>query len=38
MPGDAPPPDGPLSVLDLVAVRRWAVLTRSLFAARARAG
>ena len=34
MPGDAPPPDGPLSVLDLVAVRRWAVLTRSLFAAR----
>jgi DAK2 domain fusion protein YloV len=34
MPGDAPPPDGPLTVLDLVAVRRWAVLTRSLFAAR----
>ena len=34
MPGDAPPPDGPLTALDLVAVRRWAVLTRSLFAAR----
>ena len=34
MPGAAPPPDGPLTVLDLVAVRRWAVLTRSLFAAR----
>ncbi|NUR15419.1 MAG: DAK2 domain-containing protein [Dermatophilaceae bacterium] len=34
MPGDAPPPDGPLTVLDLVAVRRWAGLTRSLFAAR----
>ncbi|CAN7308076.1 DAK2 domain-containing protein [Terrabacter sp. LjRoot27] len=34
MPGAAPPPDGPLSLLDLVAVRRWAVLTRSLFAAR----
>jgi dihydroxyacetone kinase-like predicted kinase len=34
MPGDAPPPDGSLTVLDLVAVRRWAVLTRSLFAAR----
>ena len=34
MPGAAPPPDGPLTLLDLVAVRRWAVLTRSLFAAR----
>ena len=33
MPGAAPP-DGPLTLLDLVAVRRWAVLTRSLFAAR----
>ncbi|GGM79739.1 dihydroxyacetone kinase [Terrabacter tumescens] len=34
MPGAAPSPDGPLTLLDLVAVRRWAVLTRSLFAAR----
>ena len=34
MSGDTPPPDGPLTSLDLVAVRRWAVLTRSLFAAR----
>src|SRR6476660_5232823 len=34
MPGAAPPPDGPLSLLDLVAVRRWAVLTRAAFAAR----
>ncbi|MGO4602095.1 DAK2 domain-containing protein [Terrabacter sp. 2YAF2] len=34
MSGATPPPDGPLTSLDLVAVRRWAVLTRSLFAAR----
>ena len=34
MSGATPPPDGPLTLLDLVAVRRWAVLTRSLFAAR----
>ncbi|MER7071285.1 DAK2 domain-containing protein [Terrabacter sp. NPDC000476] len=34
MPGAVPPPDGPLTLLDLVAVRRWAVMTRSLFAAR----
>jgi DAK2 domain fusion protein YloV len=34
MPGAAPSPDGHLTLLDLVAVRRWAVLTRSLFAAR----
>src|SRR6478752_609194 len=34
MPGAAPPPEGPLTLLDLVAVRRWAVMTRSLFAAR----
>jgi DAK2 domain fusion protein YloV len=34
MPGAAPMPDGALTLLDLVAVRRWAVLTRSLFAAR----
>jgi DAK2 domain fusion protein YloV len=34
MPGEAPLPEGALTRLDLVAVRRWAVLTRSLFAAR----
>jgi DAK2 domain fusion protein YloV len=34
MPGEARLPEGALSLLDLVAVRRWAVLTRSLFAAR----
>ncbi|GAB3058042.1 DAK2 domain-containing protein [Intrasporangium mesophilum] len=34
MPGAAPLPEGALTRLDLVAVRRWAVLTRSLFAAR----
>ncbi|WP_374969958.1 DAK2 domain-containing protein [Terrabacter sp. BE26] len=34
MPGAAPSPDGPLAVLDLVAIRRWAALTRSLLAAR----
>lgn len=34
MPGAEPTPEGPLTLLDLVAVRRWAVLTRSLFAAR----
>lgn len=34
MPGAEPSPDGPLAVLDLVAVRRWAALTRSLLAAR----
>ncbi|GAA2745820.1 DAK2 domain-containing protein [Terrabacter aerolatus] len=34
MPGAEPMPEGPLTLLDLVAVRRWAVLTRSLFAAR----
>ena len=34
MPGATPLPEGALTLLDLVAVRRWAVLTRSLFAAR----
>ncbi|WP_076259847.1 DAK2 domain-containing protein [Intrasporangium flavum] len=34
MPGAEPQPDGALTLLDLVAVRRWAVLTRSLYAAR----
>ncbi|WP_323096903.1 DAK2 domain-containing protein [Intrasporangium sp. YIM S08009] len=33
MPGAEPQPDGALTLLDLVAVRRWAVLTRSLYAA-----
>jgi DAK2 domain fusion protein YloV len=34
LPGVTPLPEGALTLLDLVAVRRWAVLTRSLFAAR----
>jgi DAK2 domain fusion protein YloV len=34
MPGAEPSTDGPLAVLDLVAIRRWAALTRSLLAAR----
>jgi DAK2 domain fusion protein YloV len=33
LPGAEPQPDGALTLLDLVAVRRWAVLTRSLYAA-----
>src|SRR5689334_20154308 len=34
MPGAEPSTDGPLAVLDLAAIRRWAALTRSLLAAR----
>ncbi len=34
MPGAAPMPEGALSALDVPAVRRWALLTRSVFAAR----
>ncbi|MEW1954136.1 DAK2 domain-containing protein [Terrabacter sp. NPDC080008] len=34
MPGAEPSSDGPLAVLDLGAVRRWAALTRSSLAAR----
>ncbi|MCU1537584.1 MAG: hypothetical protein JWP82_1935, partial [Humibacillus sp.] len=34
MPGHVPTPEGALRVLDVPAVRRWALLTRSVFAAR----